>query len=98
MTRSKDRTEVETLKGKIRELQKENKQLKKLVGRADKRAQQYADWEESQQEPEEVVIETIQEHIKCPRCKANLKQNQIGNVRIIIECESCEFREVKKLK
>jgi predicted nuclease with TOPRIM domain len=98
MTRSKDRSEVEYLRGRVKELQSENRNLKKQLSRKEKREHQYEDLEEKLKEVElEEETEVFQEaaRIKCPKCKGEIGQVAIGT-RLLLKCESCGHRESKK--
>jgi len=95
MTKSKDRSEAENLRGIIRNLRAENKHLKKQLSRKDKRAFQYEDLEDKLRD-----IETKEEYVevevnKCPKCKGKIKNIELG-ARILIKCDNCNYRETKK--
>lgn len=91
--RKKDRNEVEHLRGIIRELKSENRNLRKQIGRSNKKvlqleehASDLEDLEPPHQE-EEVVAK-----VSCPKCRGNLKTVDLGT-RTLVNCEDCKYRK-----
>lgn len=101
MTKNKSRDEVENLRGKIRQLQKENKELHKQIGRLQKRSTQYHDLEERTQDEElekvvTEVVETGKVKLMCPKCKTGkLTFSDIG-LRKLTRCSECLYRKSEK--
>jgi ribosomal protein L44E len=61
-TKNKEHSEVEYLKGQIRKLESENRQLKRRIKALDRRAHFYEDLVDDS-------VEDIQIKDKCPACK-----------------------------
>ena len=87
MARSRDRSEVERLKGIIREQRSVIKALKKEAGRLNKRSHQYEDIEEKlaehhlfeeEREKEEVEKTETTSKGQCPKCGEDLKEVAFG--------------------
>lgn len=97
MAKSKDRSETEYLRGIIKNLKSENRNLKKQLSRSNKRAHQYEDFETKLQdtEVEEVFESVIPPEKTCPKCKSKLKESPLG-IKVLITCTSCNFKETRK--
>ena len=85
-TRRKERSETEYLRGQVRELEKENRSLKKRLRQLDKRSHLYED-----------IIEAVAEDIiveeKCPTCKTGKHSVlDLKHVRFMI-CSDCDYRK-----
>jgi alpha-acetolactate decarboxylase len=96
MAKSKDRSEVETLKGIIRSQKSEIRKLKKELSRKQKREFRYEDLEEKL---EEIYLEKEESksEIKCVKCKSNKINISDLGIRILHICENCGNREsIKK--
>lgn len=92
--KQKERSEAEYLRSIVRNLKSENRNLRKQLGRNNKRAHQYEDLEEQIQEL--ALIETpVEVNKKCPKCKGKLKTSDLG-IKLFIKCEDCNYRETKK--
>lgn len=96
MAKSKDRNEVETLKGIIRSQKSEIRKLKKELGRKQKREFQYEDLEERLEEVH-LEKEVRKSDLKCVKCKdTRISVSDIG-VRVLHICQNCGHREsIKK--
>lgn len=93
--KQKDHNELRYLKGIIRDLQKENRSLRKELAYHKKHQHQY---EESLEETEEekLEIDTIKNGVTCDNCgKGILKEFEIMG-KIFGTCPVCDHR--KKLK
>jgi hypothetical protein len=96
MAKQKDRSEVEHLRGEVKNLKAQVRHLKKELARKQKRQHQYEDLEEREKDLEETLVaEIIEDVSRCPKCAAKLEETNIG-VRILVRCESCDYRETKK--
>lgn len=100
MTKKKSHSEVEFLRGEIRNLKAQIKHLKKFVSRKEKREHLFQDFEET--EMETLLKEEIQERgevirsLKCPNCKEPLDAiNEGGKITIYI-CPDCKYRCSKR--
>lgn len=102
MSKQKEKSEVEYLRAENKKMKSEIKQLKKTVARFSKRSHQLEDLEEriieqDLKEKEEQFIEVVPDN-KCIKCSSGtLEETKIGEVRIIINCSNCDFREIKKV-
>lgn len=100
MAKQKEKSELEHLRGELRKLRSENRNLKKRIGRLDKRSH---DLDEREEQIQEFELEsekfelttTVNLKDKCPKCVGKLKATDIGP-RIIRNCDTCKYREVKK--
>lgn len=100
MTKSKDKNEVEYLRGLVKQLKSENRNLKKQVGRSEKRKaivdQMEQDAQEHLMEIETERVE-IKEKDSCPDCGKSVDKTDLG-VRWLIMCDHCGFRRSIKKK
>ena len=84
--RRKERSETEYLRGQIKELEKENRQLKKRLRSLDKRSHMYEDLIEAV--AEDIVIEE-----KCEVCKTGKHSIlDLKHVRFEV-CSDCDYRK-----
>lgn len=91
MAKSKDKSEVEYLKGLNRQLKKQLKKVNRQASRAEKQAlRQLEDAEEVEEVEEEEASDG-----KCSKCKARLVPIDMG-IRIVYNCQKCGHREAKK--
>lgn len=98
MVKKRERNEVEYLRGLVRELKAENRNLKKRLGVTSKRARRY---ETRISEDEDEQLERSEQPVKvvdsCPDCSGELKLVDLG-VRQFNSCINCGYRSpaVKK--
>lgn len=92
-----ERNEVEHLRGIIRKLKSENRNLKKQVSRSEKNAARMeATLEEQEEVQEEQEYEEKQpQATRCPECKSLCESTSLGN-RTIHRCSSCKWRRTTK--
>lgn len=90
MAKSKDKSEVEHLRGLNRQLLKQLKKAGRQVNRAEKQALRKNEDVEDVEEVEEELQEG-----KCSKCKARLAPIDLG-VRIVYNCTKCGHREARK--
>jgi len=84
-TKQRERSETEYLRGQVRKLETENRQLKKRVRALDKRAHFYNDLLEAV--AEEIIIDD-----KCPQCKTGkLNYKDFKYVQYEI-CQECDYK------
>lgn len=100
MPKKKERSELEYYRSQIRELQKENKQLKKQLGHHEKRKHIYNDVISDYEEMliQHVPVDEIKTNkkITCEDCsKGNYDEFEIMG-KVIGTCNNCGFR--KRLK
>lgn len=97
MTKPKERSETESLRGQVRNLRAEIKHLKRELGRKTKREYQFESLQEDLKEIE--LVKEIEPRLvnttKCPKCNGKLKYSDLG-VRTLVKCEECSFRESRK--
>lgn len=98
-TKVKDKNEYEHLRGLVRQLQSENKQLRKQLARSNKEVQRAVEtvisFVDDTPITEELVInENI---IKCLKCGRKIKGLELGP-KILYNCinENCKFRRTVK--
>lgn len=88
-TRRRESSEVEHLRGKVRELEKENRHLKKHVKKLDRQSHFYDDLVDSLAEE----IESPSKSEKCTSCKTGtLKILDLKHVKYEV-CDKCEHRK-----
>ncbi len=88
MARSRNAGEVEKLKGLIRKLQKENKQLQKQLGRANKHARRAADVD-GEEDDFAPLEPTAPRTDRCPSCNSyDTKTIEIGAFNAA-SCKAC---------
>lgn len=97
MSKKRDRSEVEHLRGVVKNQRSLIKHLKKEVGRSQKREHRVEDLEEIL--AEEMLEEQHQEKEyvkddKCPQCKTKVELVDLGPKKLII-CQSCGYRKTK---
>ncbi len=95
MAKSRTRSEVEHLKGIIKELKKE-------IGRKEKLERRYQDLESKEAEAlEREAAEKYKESVpikdRCPNCRGELQCVEIGVVKLIT-CDNCKYRVTKRSK
>lgn len=96
--KNKSHSEVEHLRGLVKELKKENGQLRRQLKESTKLKHHY---DNIVDEYEEYVAEEKEEEIqkvaKCPKCfEGNLNLVMDLNDKDIFACSSCEFKKVIK--
>lgn len=88
-TKNKNRSETEYLSGKIRELESQNRQLKKRLKQLDKKAHLYEDLVEAV--AEDIIVE--EKINNCKKCRVGvLKVVDLKHASFIV-CESCKDRK-----
>jgi hypothetical protein len=97
MAKQKERSELEFLRGRVRELEALVKQLQKKASRSDKRKQQLENVvDEREEEAQQEVAKTFEVEVaelKCPSCGSKeFCQVLIGN-RNLEMCDSCGHRK-----
>lgn len=95
--KNKSHSEVEHLRGLVKELKKENAQLRRQLKDASKYQHQYEDVIENDilEETEEEVVEKVAWCPSCTKGKLNLVLNL--DTRQIFECDQCDFRKSIKV-
>jgi hypothetical protein len=95
--KNKSHSEVEHLRGLVKELKKENAQLRRQLKDAGKYQHQYEDVLENNilEESKEEVIEKIAWCSSCQKGKLQVVFSMED--RIIYECDQCDFRKSVKL-
>jgi ribosomal protein L44E len=85
-TKNKERSESEYLRGQIRKLESENRQLKRRVKALDRRAHFYEDLVED-------ATEDINIKDRCPSCKEGT--TSIVDLKYVRfeTCDSCDYRK-----
>lgn len=100
MTKKKSHSEIEFLRGEVRQLKAEIKRLKKDTSRKDKREHLYEDLEDLQAEAflsEEVEERAeISKNMKCPKCKSALDTINEGGAIVIYVCPDCSYKCSKR--
>lgn len=90
----------DSLRRQIRSLKLENRHLRKLVKKFAKGKHRLEILEEIAEEStfdEEEAYAGVKETDSCPSCKTGkLNRTDIGNIRTIEECDSCDHRKVIK--
>lgn len=99
MSRSKEKSEVEHLRGLVRQLKSELRNLKKSMARKQKREHLLDDVEE--REAELLLKETLEEKEvvskkeTCPKCRGKLDIIDGARIKIYI-CSDCSHRFTKR--
>ena len=100
--KNKSRSETESLRGIIRHLEAENKNLKKQLSRADKEVKRafdtFTSFVDDELPAEAPVVETVNDLvIKCPKCSKKIKGIELGP-KVLYSCsnEDCRFRKTVK--
>lgn len=98
--KNKSHSEVEHLRGIVKELKKENGQLRRQLKESTKLKHFYDDVKDDYEEyvaEEETSTEQIQKVAKCPSCfSGDLNLVLDLNDKDIFVCSECEFRKVVK--
>jgi cytochrome c-type biogenesis protein CcmH/NrfG len=90
MPKKRDKNSDEFYRGRIRELEKENRQLLKRVRQLEKTEHMF---EEALLSDEEIVIEEVPKKRMCKHCyKGTLKEYTVLD-RVFEECDLCEYRK-----
>ena len=97
MAKTKDRSETEFLRGRVRELESEVKQLKRIANRTLKKVRQYESIMGEQESNEDVEKQFPTAPATCPECNSKLDIFIIG-VRELRMCTSCSYRKTVKVK
>ncbi len=97
MTKKRERSEVEQLRGVIRNQRSIIKNLKKEISRVTKRESRTEDLEEilaeEMLEQDQEDIQYIKED-KCPQCKGRVEVVTLGPKKLVI-CDGCGYRKAK---
>ncbi len=100
MAKKKSGSELEYLRGVVKNQRAIIKNLKKQVSRHDKKAHQYNDLEDKIAEAD--MIEDEKENgtpvftkDKCPECSGELEEIDL-NIRLMIKCSGCPYRKIVK--
>jgi hypothetical protein len=94
MAKSKDRSEVEYLRGLVKDLKSQVRNLKKEVSRSSKRQHREQDLEEIVKEIQFTETQEAEQAkgVTCPnKCKAPMEAADLG-IRTIHTCTSCGHR------
>lgn len=94
--KNRNHSEIEHLRGLVKELKKENGQLRRKVKDLEKYSHQYEDVIENHlmDEPE---MEIVEKAAICPSCKkGNLKITLNWENMQIFDCDQCDFRKTVK--
>ncbi len=95
--KNKSHSELEHLRGLVKELKKENGQLRRQLKDAGKYQHQYEDVIENSilEQTQEEVVENV---AYCPSCNKGKLQHKISILdKEIFECDQCDFRKVVKI-
>ena len=96
MARTRTKNDLEYFKGRVRELEKENKHLKRSVSRNDKRNQQMENTSVEEVEEVEEIEKATQ--VVLPKCKdcysTSFREVNLG-IRILNICNKCGTRTKK---
>lgn len=97
MSRGKDKSEVEHLKGVIRELQAENRRLKRQSKRVEKERVRIDAWMDDVMEAYVDQEPPPPPPDRCPMCgeKEEYSKSDLGN-RILHNCKHCGYRKSEK--
>lgn len=90
-TRQKNHSETEHLRGLVKKLKSENRQLRKRLKELDRRSHFYQD-----------IIDEVAEEVEvknvCPSCKKGIVE-ELNFVHIIVEkCNQCDYQKNRKPK
>ena len=85
-TKNREHSETEYLKGQIRKLESENRQLKKRLRKLDKKAHLYEDLIEA-------VAEEIEAEEKCEKCKQGIYKFVDLKYAKFMVCDKCQERK-----
>ena len=99
MTKSKDKSEVEHLRGLVRELKSKNRNLEKELSRKGKREHRCENLEERERESyleESSENQVIPNKNICPECSERPLQYIDIGIRYLISCEKCGPQGSKK--
>ena len=91
MSRKADKSELEHLRGLLRNLNSENRSLKRQLARATKRP-----IVEELEEEEDASLDSVPTGNRCPECfKGELTTVSLG-VRMLTTCSNCKYRKATK--
>lgn len=100
MAKKKSGSELEHLRGVVRNQRSEIKALKKELSRFQKRQHQFEDWELEKTEEllEEDISQPSERHFQesCPECSSGVEKSELGN-RILTRCTKCKWRRTQKV-
>lgn len=93
---SKDKNVEEHLRGLLRQLKSENRNLKKQIARLEKQSKNYqsfSTWPEEEIELDDISLkkEIKEEALKCSQCGAVASKIDLGS-RKLIHCKKCNHR------
>lgn len=90
--------EIERLREEIRELKSVNRSLLKRLKKIDRNYEERLEEEREKDFKETFEKKETKKESLCPKCaKGQLKVNSDIPGRIITSCETCEYRETKKV-
>lgn len=94
MSRTKDKSEIEHVRALNRQLEKENKMLRRQVARLSKRSQDVEELEEALKEEQITQEHNYVDPTQCKNClKGNVKSVSLG-VKQLMSCDSCNYRKI----
>lgn len=99
MSRRRDKSEVEHLKGIIRKLQSENRHLRRQAKSVQRQQVRIEEWVEDVIEAYEGEEVPPPPPDHCPECasKEDYTKTDLGN-RMLLWCKICGFRKTEKIK
>jgi predicted RNase H-like nuclease (RuvC/YqgF family) len=84
-TRQRNHSELDHLRGRVKKLESQNRQLRRRLKSLDKREHLYED-----------LLETISEDIviepKCPQCKSKIEYKDFTHVKYEV-CVDCDYKK-----
>ena len=96
MSRTKDKSEIEHVRALNRQLEKENKMLRRQVARLSKRTQDVEELEEALKEEQITQEHNYVDPTQCKEClKGKISITSLG-IRTIKTCNGCTYREITK--
>jgi methionyl-tRNA synthetase len=90
----KNRDELERLRGLNRNLEKQNKQLRKQLARSTKAVDKLIPLVDKEPEVEMPEVEPL-DAAKCDKCNAKVTPIDMGNRKVLI-CKKCNYRKSMK--
>ena len=99
MAKSKDHSELEHLRGLVRKLKSENRQLKKVVGLSKKEIAQFEEHFVEAFDPDTTTADTTvftrkQDEV-CDKCGATMDVYDM-DIRELLRCQACPNRRSRK--
>jgi len=93
--KNRDRSDVDRLRDVIRTLKSENRNLKKQLGKTNKKVKAYEEHIDLSVESEIVEDQSMPDSPGCPECGEPVQSVSLG-VKILITCTSCKYRKTVK--